>query len=411
MKSFFNTLATLFTSSRSTLFMAMFLLSGNYHQAVEKQTDVRTAETDLSFLYAPSVEFTEEYTQYVEHSIDSLLKRRGFNGSVLIAHKGAAVYNKSMGYARHWKKQEFGEKENVFQLASVGKQFTALSALILYERGLIDLDDPVDMHIEGFPYPDITIRHLMNHTSGLQNYFYVIEHFWKEDYLPVHQDMLELFIKQSLPLNFTPGRLFSYSNTGYVFLALLVEKVSGELFANFVHKNIFEPLKMNNSFVFHPSMNLEQLSSEKNLTMGYERMGRRLREIPVDYVDGITGDKGIFSCTEDLLKWDNAIENNLLISAETKQGAFEGAVLKNGRRINYGFGYRIKPKENIIYHNGWWRGYRTAYVRLPDNTLIVILNNTNASIIGLENQIRKVLDKCKVPVFPEEQQQQLLASS
>ncbi len=410
MKSFFNTLASLFTSSRNTLFIALFLFSGNYHQAVEKQTDIGMAESDLSFFYTPSIEFTEEYTQYVEHSIDSLLKRRGFNGSVLIAHKGAAVYNKSRGYARHWKKQELAEKENIFQLASVSKQFTALSTLLLYERGLINLDDPVVKHIEEFPYPDITVRHLLNHTSGLQNYFYVIEHFWKKDYLPVHEDMLALFIKQSLPLNFTPGRLFSYSNTGYVFLALLVEKVSGELFANFVHKNIFEPLRMNNSFVFHPSMNLEQLSDEKNLTMGYERMGRRLREIPVDYVDGITGDKGIFSCTEDLLKWDNALENNLLISAETKQFAFERALLKNGRRVNYGFGYRIKPKENIIYHNGWWRGYRTAYVRLPDNSLIVILNNTNASIIGLENQIRKVLDKCKVPIFPQDNQQ-LLASS
>jgi CubicO group peptidase (beta-lactamase class C family) len=384
----------------------MFLLSGNYHQAVEKQSEfISTLENDISYLYKPSVRFTSEYSNYIENKIDSLLKRRNFNGSVLLAHKGQAVYNKSIGYSSFNEKREFLEEKNIFQLASVGKQFTAMATLLLYERGLIGLDDPVAMHIERFPYTEITIRHLLNHTSGLQNYFYLIENHWNKDQLPTHDDMLELFISHSMPLNFTPGRLFSYSNTGYAFLAMLVEKVSHESFAEFVQKNIFDVLKMENSFVYHPSFNFAQAGLSGNLTMGYERRGRRLREIPVDMVDGITGDKGIFSCTEDLLKWDSALENNHLISEATKEMAFEGGKLRNGRTINYGFGFRIRPAsdETIIYHNGWWRGFRTAYVRLPENTLIVVLNNTNASINGLEEQIQAIVSNCPVSVFNEDE--------
>jgi CubicO group peptidase (beta-lactamase class C family) len=328
------------------------------------------------------------------------LRRRGFNGSLLLAHQGNAVYNKSFGYARVKGKMEFSQHENIFQLASVGKQFTAMATLILYERGLIGLDDPVARHIEGFPYPNITVRHLLNHTSGLQNYFPLLEQSWKKQQLPVHQDLLDIFIARKLPLNFPPGTRFSYSNTGYAFLAMLVESVSGEPFTRFAEKNMFRPLGMKNSFVYHPSMN-EDFTGKVNLSLGYIKQGRAMREISVEVLDGITGDKGIFSTTEDLLRWDTALEQNLLISLRTRELAFSAGQLHNGKPIQYGFGYRIRPLDdhNIIYHNGWWRGFKTSYVRLPNNTLLVILNNTNASLSGLEDQIRKIIDSSTYPVF------------
>ncbi len=406
MKSNFSHILSTFPSLRSTLFIVLFLLIGNYHQAVEKQSDSQASENDISFMYAPRVEFNDEYVQYIESKLDNLLKRRGFNGSVMIAHGGEAVYNKSFGYSKFSDRTEFAPENNIFQLASVGKQFTAFAILILYEQGLINLDDRVADYIEDFPYPDINVRHMLNHTSGLQNYFYLIDNYWEKDYLPVHQDMLDLINAKSLPLNFTPGRRFSYSNTGYAFLAMLVEKISGQSFASFVQENIFDPLNMKNSFVFHPSLDLKNLSVHSNFVPGHERAGRWLREIPVDFNDGITGDKGIFSCTSDLLKWDNALENSKLVKETTRQMAFETGKLKNGYRTNYGFGFRIKTSrdQNIIYHNGWWKGFRTAYVRLPDNTLIVILNNTTSSISGLDNQIRKIVNASPVPVFNEQEE-------
>jgi len=403
MKSILRQILSTVAFLRNSSFILLFLLTGNYHQAVEKQTDSRANENDLSFMYTHVASFTSDYAGYMEQKIDSLLIRRGFNGSVMVAHQGQAVYNKTFGHSRFTETQRFAENHNTFQLASVGKQFTAVATLMLFDRGIIDLDDPVSKHIEKFPYEEITVRQLLNHTSGLQNYFYVIDNHWNKDYLPTHQDMLDLFIARRLPLNFTPGRRFSYSNTGYAFLAMLVEAVSGETFPDFVHKNIFHPLGMKNSFVFHPDMDMNEMSKNMNLAFGYERMGRRLREIPVDFIDGITGDKGIFSCTEDLLKWDNALENDLLLNPQTKALAFDNGRLRSGTPVNYGFGYRLKSSagQRVVYHNGWWRGFRTAYVRLPENTLIVVLNNTNASIIGLENQIQKIMETFSDPRFGE----------
>lgn len=409
MRSILLNIIPTFTSLRSVMFIVLFLLIGNYHQAVEKQPDGRPIEEELSWYFTPHVEFNPEYKAFIERSLDSLLHRRGFNGSLLVAHQGEAVYNRSRGHARFTDKTEFAAENNIFQLASAGKQFTAFSILILKERGLINLDDTVAAYIPGFPYSDITVRHLLNHTSGLQNYFYTVDNYWKKERLPVHQDMLDLINAHSLPLNFTPGRRYSYSNTGYAFLAMLVEKISGESFADFVQNNIFTPLGMENSFVYHPGLDLDEIDAVASLARGYERAGRWRREIPVDFNDGITGDKGIFSTTEDLLKWDNALEHNQLVSLETKQMAFESGQLRNGYRTNYGFGFRIRQNQgqNIIYHNGWWKGFRTAYVRLPENTLIVILNNTTASISGLENQIRRIVNNCPYPLFEEKQEEML----
>jgi len=409
---FLKTVFSLITSLRNMLFITLFLLLGTLQQAVEKQSDSRAEEKNLEFIHKTVTTINPEYASFMERTLDSLLKRRGFNGSVLLAHQGQEVYNKSFGFARYNTRTEFSAENNIFQLASVGKQFTAIATLMLFERNLIELDDYVVNYIDKFPYPEITIRQLLNHTSGLQNYFYVIDNYWGREYIPSHDDMLELMIKHNLPLNFTPGRKFSYSNTGYAFLAMIIERVSGSSFADFIHKNIFSPLQMENSFVYSPEMDMS-VFEQPNMTFGYERTGRRLREIPIDYLDGITGDKGIYSCPEDLLKWDNALEQNQLISLENRTLAFESGVLRSGYRTNYGFGFRIKHAEdnqNIIYHHGWWRGYRTAYVRLPENILLVILNNNTASISGLDNQIRKLIEQSPVPPVKEEQMLAYLAN-
>ncbi len=394
MTAFFRDISRFLISIRHIFFLPVLLLIGNFHQALDKHDADWKHEPDFAFLYEPVVNFNPDYIEFMEREIDHILRRRGFNGSVMVAHQGKAVYNKSRGYSHRRAGIQFRESDNVFQLASVGKQFTAIATLMLYESGLVDLDDPVRYHIDGFPYDDITIRHLLNHTSGLQNYMYLFDNFWREERLPNFDDMLEMMVQRKLPLNFTPGRRFSYSNTGYAFLAMLIEKVSGDTFAGFLSQNIFEPMGMKNSFAFEPSVNISY-EQTRGLAAGHEHNGRLSRVIPVDHVDGITGDKGIFSSTEDLLKWDNALEMNLLISEETLQMAFQRGRLRSGFAINYGFGFRLQRQGNddIAYHNGWWRGFRTTYVRLPENTLIVILNNTNASINGLDRQIQNIMNR------------------
>lgn len=405
MTELFQDIARFFTSIRHFFFLPLLLFAGNFHQALDKHDSDWKNEPDFTFLYKPVVSFNPEYADYMEREIDHALKRRGFNGSVMVAHNGKAVYNKSRGYAHRNARIEFRESDNIFQLASVSKQFTAIAVLMLYERGFIDLDDHVYKHIKGFPYEEITIRHLLNHTSGLQNYMYLFDNYWREDLLPGFDDMLDLMISKSLPLNFTPGRRFSYSNTGYAFLAMLVEKVSGESFAAFMRNNVFDPLGMHNSFVFEPHMNMSHAQT-RGVAAGHERSGRYTRIIPVDHVDGITGDKGIYSTTEDLLKWDNALEMNILLSEESLKLAFERGRLHSGYALNYGFGFRLQKKgnEDIMYHHGWWRGFRTSYVRIPDQTLIVILNNTNASINGLDRQLQNIMNRSPYPRFNDKEE-------
>jgi CubicO group peptidase (beta-lactamase class C family) len=397
---------------RNSLLIILLCFSGNHHQALVKHENDIYLSTDYDLLLKEPVSFNSEYIDYLTGELDALLARRKFNGSILVAHEGKAAFNKAMGFANLSGSKQLGESGNVFQLASVGKQFTAMAILILQERGLLDFDDPVTEHISEFPYPDITIRHMLNHTSGLQNYMYLIDSYWKEDRLPGHDDLLNLFVNRKLPLNFTPGRRFNYSNTGYAFLALVVQQVSGMSFADFAKQEIFDPLGMNRSFVFVPEGFIPEEIAD-NLVAGHERLGRSMRVIPFDYLDGITGDKGIFSCNEDLLKWDNALNDHKLVSEETLNKAFERGRLRSGYAINYGFGFRIRreAQNDIAYHNGWWRGFRTSYVRLPDNTLIVVLNNTNASINGLDRQIRNIIEKSPYQKFPETDSSSLIAAA
>lgn len=391
-----------FSWMRYPVLLLFFLFTGNRQQAFEKSEQERLLEMDLTFMYQPVVSFHPGYVEYLEGELDRILGQRRFNGTVLVAHKGKAVYNKSFGLSHVPSQRPFESRNNTFQLASVGKQFTAVAVLMLAEQGLLRLDDPVALHLEGFPHEDITVRHLLNHTSGLQNYMYLLDNRWKQERLPGLEDLMR--IMQPMPLNFRPGSRFAYSNTGYGFLALLVERLSGKSFASFMHDHIFVPSGMKHSFVFTPDMDMDSLHA-KGIAAGHERMGRSMRVIPADHVDGIAGDKGIFASAEDLLRWDNALEMNLLISEESKMEAFSHGRLRSGYAISYGFGYRLRRHEGDIipYHNGWWRGFRTTYVRMPDNTLIVILNNTNASINGLDRQIWNIISRSPWPRFGEEE--------
>lgn len=397
---------------RNTILILLLCFSGNHHQALVKYENDIFLDTNYDIILRKEVPINPDYLNYVAEQLDELLGRRRFNGSVMVAQQGRAVYNKSMGLANIREQKEFDINNNVFQLASVGKQFTAMAVMILYDKGLIDFDDAVIEHIPEFPYPDITIRHLLLHTSGLQNYMYLVDSYWKEERFPTHDDLLQMFISRKLPLNFSPGRRFSYSNTGYAFLALLVQYVSEQSFAEFVHAEIFEPLGMNHSFVFvSEGQHDEHMGSV--IAQGHERSGRYMRVIPYDHLDGISGDKGIFSCMEDLLKWDNAITHHKLVSEETINQAFERGRLRSGYALNYGFGFRIRKEDqvDIPYHNGWWRGFRTSYVRLPDQTLIVILNNTNASINGLDRNIRNIIEKCPYSMFSDEEPSSIIAQN
>lgn len=323
--------------------------------------------------------------------IDSALKEKekkySFQGNVLVNYHGQILYNNSLGFANPIKKTKLTPQHS-FQLASVTKQFTAVAILILKQKGSLTLKDSVTKFYPDFPYKNITIEMLLNHTSGLPNYMWLLEHKWDKKRAPDNKDLIELLAKHKLSLYFKPGSRYNYSNTGYAVLASIIEKAGHKRYAEFLNDNIFEPLNMNQTFVGGSPQNLNTKKTE-----GFRRWGYSYRTIPNTINDNIVGDKGIYSTTSDLFKWDQALYSEEIISQVLLQKAFIPLVLHDKYTIKYGLGFRIKNEENgkIVYHNGRWNGFRTSFHRyLNDSSSIIILNHTSKNI---NSRIIKDLEK------------------
>lgn len=344
---------------------------------------------------AAKEEISEIFYQEKAQKIDSILqikaKKYYFNGNVLVSYKGNCIYNEAFGYADLYRKKKL-EKDDVFQLASVSKQFTAMAIMILKEKNQLSYDDSVIKYIPEFPYPRITIRMLLNHTSGLPNYYWLVEHHWKGDKAPNNEQIIQLLAEHKLNLYFTPGRRWDYSNAGYIVLASVVERISKQNFADFMHDQVFEPLNMKNSFVYSSS----NTNNDKKKLIGYVYRGRRYRTIPETVNDGAVGDKGIYSTTEDLYKWDQGLYHNKLVSKETMDEAISTFKLRNKYEIPYGFGFRIRKRNDkkIAYHHGKWNGFRTSILRyVEDTNTVIVLNHTSSSLNNsIIRDIQNILD-------------------
>lgn len=335
------------------------------------------------------------YNQKKISKIDSLLldyqSRYRFNGNVLVADNNHIIYQGSFENRILNKITELNQG-SIFQLASISKQFTAMAVMILKERGLIRYSDSVVKYLPDLPWPNVTIEHLLQHTGGLPNYMWVVEHYWKEDSPPNNTQVIELIRdhENEMGLYFRSGTRFNYSNTGYMVLASLVEIVSGQAFPDFMEENIFKPLGMKHSFVY-PNSSL----ADSGLVQGYRPYRGRYISIPQTVNDGSYGDKGVYSTISDLYLWDQALNSEKLVSRKTLEEAFSPLILRGKYKINYGFGFRIKEVKGkkIVYHHGRWNGFRTSIWRYPEgNSSIIILNNSSFSNIGgMERKIQEIL--------------------
>ncbi len=341
-------------------------------------------------------ELTKILASDIIERLDSLVEvfsvRNRFSGNVLVAFEGSEIFNKSVGYADPLKKEPV-KPETIFQLASVSKQFTAAAIMLLKSDGLLDFEDLLIKYIPELPYSAITISHLLHHISGLPNYMYLVDKYWKQDGAPNNNDVVDLMSKYKLPLFFKPGSRYDYSNTGYVMLATVVERVSGLTLNEFLQQRVFRPLEMNNTFVYSTAdstVQRLQIDGFRALRSGYVR-------IKETHNDGPVGDKGICSTTGDLLKWDNALYEGTIIDYELLQMAFSPVVTTSGKEVSYGYGFRIKESEGskVVYHNGIWEGSRINFHRYIDqgNTIIVLNNTSISSNHELVRQIENLLNK------------------
>ncbi len=311
---------------------------------------------------------------------------RNFNGNVLIAEHGEIIYENAIGWA-DIKNNQGLTLSTPFYLASISKSFTALCVMMLKEEGKLDYDDNIYMYFPelGDRAKRISIRNLLQHTSGLQDYF---EMGWDEPGL-TNAQLYSKLVNQVNKLKFKPGYKFRYNNTGYVLLAMIVEKASGIPYYTFVKNRICEPLGMKNTWVF------DLRAPERNnpdRAIGYRSNLKKTD----DYYLLTWGDGGIYSSVEDLFILDRALYSEKLVSLKTLEEAYTPVVLVNGAIKNYGFGWVIGHNLNgkTISHTGGLAGFRNFFERQVDveNTIIILTNTSNNYITEMRNILVKVLD-------------------
>lgn len=324
------------------------------------------------------------------------LSRGIFNGCVLVAKDSRIIFDTALGNA-HFNPKVPLNLHTSFHLASVSKQFTAMGITLLKQDGKLDFDDEVGKHINDFPYKNVTIRHLLTHTSGLPNMMNYRENFlsfWDSCKVAENKDVPYMLKSKAANYRIVPGRRFSYNNLNYVLLALIIENVSGKSFDAFTQERIFDKLKMKDSKVY--DFNKHSLNGK---ACGYNTNGRWYSKDEDDIRNGLVGDKGIYSSVIDLYKWDQALYSNVLVDQKLLKETFENGSLENGRKIQYAFGWRkSKTEPQIVYHFGHWRGFNTCIIRFTeDKNTIIILNNTNY------RHLKSVADNLIKVLYEEEQ--------
>jgi len=328
------------------------------------------ASTSAPALTGPEM---ERYEASTAHFFDPMLMGR-FNGSILVAKNGVVLYERYKGYRNPIHHQDSINAHTSFHLASVSKTFTAMSTLKLWQEGKLDIHDPVSKYLAGFPYPTITIETLLNHRSGLHNYV----HFMDKPGVDKHKflrngDVLQFIIDHPNTREIFSGfanRHFEYSNTNYALLALIIEKVSGLPYPDYLAKTFFQPLGMQDTYVYTASDSGRSMAS-------YYQTGRPFR---MEFLDQIYGDKNVYSTVRDMYKWDQALRSGQLFSKGVMDSAYAGYSFEKPGQRNYGLGWRmlmIPNGKKLIYHNGWWHGNRTVFVRMLDEdaTIIALSNN------------------------------------
>jgi len=272
-----------------------------------------------------------------------------------------------------------------YRLASLTKQFTAMAIMILKEQGKISYDQTITDLLPEFPTygSKITIRNLLNHTSGLKDY---------EDLIPAStdgqvsdQDVLHLYEAQSSG-DFEPGTQYRYCNGGYVTLGVIIARLSGQSYPDFLRDHIFTPLTMANTVAYVNGTN--QVS---NRAYGYTADGSTFDRTDQSVTSATLGDGGIYTSVDEYSKWDAALYGSALVSQTTLAEAFTSGHLNDGSETGYGFGWMLDTYQGVrrIYHTGSSIGFRNAVNRFPDQhlTVIVLINRADASPSDLANQI------------------------
>ncbi len=319
-----------------------------------------------------------------------------FNGNILVAHKEVIIYQASFGFTNDSKQNNLINADTIFELASVSKQFTAYATLSAFKTAKEDIDNDIRVFIPNLPYEDITTRNLLNHTSGIPDYFQLLSENWDQNKIACNKDVLDLIIKIKPKVYFFPNEKWEYSNTGYVLLASLIETISGISFAEFIDNNIFNPIHMQSSFVYNRRFKPKEINNYA-YGMVYNE-AKNIFESPdniadynaVFYLDGIQGDGTVHSTISDLLKWNNEILNKTNLDENLVDLMLSNTQIINNKKIEYGMGWIINNDAKlgkIVYHGGSWPGYSTYNSIYLDSGYSIISLCNQPKNLEIEQQI------------------------
>ncbi|HPH19632.1 MAG TPA: serine hydrolase [Haliscomenobacter sp.] len=311
-------------------------------------------------------------TAQLDSTLSALHQLQLFNGVALVAQDGQVLYQKAFGKSDASGKTALSPQSS-FNLASVSKQFVAMSAMLLKEENKLQYDDPVQKHLPTFPYGNITVRQLLTHTSGLPEYFDLAQrHLTLLDTL-TNDDLLQLLVRHKPALEFEPGSRWAYCNTGYILLASVVSKVSGKSFADFFAERIARPLGLQNTFVYH----FKGPAAPPQRVLGMRWENGKAHPDDLISIDGVVGDGNVYSSAEDLLRWEQALYTEKLVKKATLEEAFQPVKLNDGSTYSYGFGWGIAKEGKELSHTGGWVGFRTLIVRdLEQKRSLILLDHS-----------------------------------
>ncbi len=307
----------------------------------------------------------------VSRYFDKTWSEKNDNVAFLVAKNGQIIYENYMGFANK-RTGEMITKDMPLHIASVSKVLTSTAILMLIDAKKISIDQKVTTLIENFPYPDVTIQTLLNHRSGMKNYAYFTfeKGNWDKHKTLTNEDIVKVMIEKKIPLETKTDSRFSYCNTNYALLALVIEKVTGLKYSKAMKEMIFDPLGMTHTFVFDIEKDREIIapSYKGNNT-----------EIGIDYLDGIYGDKNIYSTPRDLLKFDKARYAPFFLNPDLLKKVYKGYSYESKGTRNYGLGVRLiewEKGEPFYYHNGWWHGNTSCFINLrKEKVTMIVLSN------------------------------------
>jgi CubicO group peptidase (beta-lactamase class C family) len=328
--------------------------------------------TIFKFLLLASVAFVNTtFSQSLKQKIDSIIlselnDKDGPGGVFMVSKNGKPIYEKAFGKANIELDIRL-ETDNVFQLASMTKQFTAIAILMLEEQGKLNTKDAISKYIPDYPNGNkITIHHLLTHTSGIKDFTKMksLKDIAQKEMTP---KMMVDFFKNE-PSDFEPGEKFEYNNSGYVLLGYIIELVSDTSYHEYIKNNIFDRIEMKQSYY------ASDRDIIKKRAYGYQKKGEKyvnktIINFSVPYSSG-----ALMSTLDDMLKWQNALNKNVLLKAENSEKAFSKYKLNNGDEFAYGYGWHIREINGQLTreHGGSIFGFKSMAVYIPSEDIYVI---------------------------------------